>query len=64
LFTYAYVAMHKYEYTNQNYKIKILMFKYVILIYNLKFLNTHFLAMNILNSHSDLRTRIQKTQSK
>lgn len=52
--------MHKYEYTNQNYKIKISIFKYIILIYNLKSLNTHFLTMNILNSHSDLRTRIQK----
>ncbi len=28
--------MHKYEYTNQNHKIKILIFKYIILIYNLK----------------------------
>ena len=29
--------MHKYEYTNQNHKIKILIFKSIILIYNLKF---------------------------
>ena len=29
--------MHKYEYTNQNYKIKILILKSIILIYNLKF---------------------------
>ena len=56
--------MHKYEYTNQNHKIKILIFKYIILIYNLKSLNIHFLTMIILNSHSDLRTRIQKSQSK
>ena len=28
--------MHKYEYTNQNRKIWILIFKYVILIYALK----------------------------
>jgi hypothetical protein len=56
--------MHKYKYTNQNHKIKILIFKYIILIYNLKSLNIHFLTMNILNPYSDLRTRIQKTQSK
>ena len=56
--------MHKYEYTNRNHKIKILIFKYIILIYNLKSLNAHFLTMNILNPHSDLRTRIQNTQSK
>ena len=56
--------MHKYEYTNRNRKIKILIFKYIILIYNLKSSNIHFLTMNILNPHSDLRTRIQKTQSK
>ncbi len=29
--------MHKYEYTNQNRKIKILIFKYNILIYSLKY---------------------------
>ena len=29
--------MHKYEYTNQNRKIKILILKSIILIYNLKF---------------------------
>ena len=56
--------MHKYEYTNRNHKIKILIFDCIILIYNLKYLNFRFLSMNILNSHSDLRTRIQKTQSK
>ena len=46
--------MHKYEYTNRNHKIKILIFKYNILIYNLKRLNFRFLSMNILNSHSGL----------
>ena len=56
--------MHKYEYTNKNHTIKILIFKYINLIYTLHSLNIHFLTMNILNPHSDLRTRIQKTQSK
>ena len=49
-----YNPVHKYEYTNRNHKIKILIFKYIILIYNLKSLNTHFLSMNILNSRSGL----------
>ena len=53
--------MHKCEYTNRNHKIKILIFKYDILIYILKYLNFHFLTMSILNSYSDLRTWIQKT---
>ena len=34
--------MHKYEYTNQNRKIKILIFKSQFIIYNLKSLNSTF----------------------
>ena len=37
--------MHKYEYTNQNHKIKILIFKYIILFYNLKFQNIDILIL-------------------
>ena len=55
--------MHKYEYTNQNHKIKILIFKYIIMIYNLKSLNIHFLTVNILNPYSDLRIKINMIKS-
>jgi hypothetical protein len=46
--------MHKYEYTNQNRKIKILIFKSIILIYNLKVYNLNVLTLYILNCCSRL----------